>query len=134
MADQGPTRDELWARALKHAGIAEGEVARVDVDRMLDAKSQGRFMPPINAVAEQPRVVLATMPVAGDAPAALGLMRNHLEYARVFTKEPATYALTVDVAAALYQVYRDAGPGSAVVYNAIPMMSSANAVAAELVT
>jgi hypothetical protein len=148
MTSDGLTPDDLWEWAVRHAGPEAGEVTWISVERMDDPVSHGRFMPPgertiavpaqdlkrINAHADRPRVVLATDGVRDDAPALLGLMRNHLEYARVYNQHRGTYALSIAIAAALYPVYRDAGKGSAVVYNALPMMQSANAAAAALVT
>jgi hypothetical protein len=146
MTSAEPLPDELWEWACEDAGEV-GDVVLVDVSGFETPNSRGRFMPPgerevalapddlarVNAHVGHARVVLPVSRLASDPPALLALMRHHLEYARVLSVNRAGYELSLVVAAALYPVYQHAGPGSAVVYNAIPMMRSANAIAGRLV-
>lgn len=139
--------DRLWEWALDDAGPAAGDVVLVEAESWDNRKFRGRFMPPgerdvplpegdlqaVNAQADRMRVVLPTAHLADDPVILLALMRHHLEYARVFNSRRGVYGLTLDVASALYAPYAQAGQGSAVVYNAIPMMQSANAAGARAV-
>lgn len=142
------TPDALWATALENADVPPSEVALVPVTSFENPESQGRFMPAgdrdvdlapqdlaaVSSEAARARVVLPVERLARDPAVLLALMRHHLEYARVLIHEPETYRLSLMVAAALSPVYSDTGRGSAVIYNAIPMMRSANAAAGRAVT
>jgi len=147
MASRVPSVDDLWRWALEDAGPAAAEAVLVPVSTFGNPRSHGRFMPPgertldlpepelrdVNAHAARPRVVLPVEDLRDDPAVLLALMRHHLEYARVLHEARGAYAFALAVAAALSTPYATAGKGSAVVYNAIPMMASANAAAGRLV-
>jgi hypothetical protein len=147
VASSPASPEELWEHARADAGAEAGDVALIEASSFSNPNSQGRFMPPgertaglspddlarVNANASRPRIVLPVSDLRSDPRALLALMRHHLEYARVLHSERGSYALSLAVAACLYPVYEHAGPGSAVLYNAIPMMRSANAAAGRLV-
>ena len=139
---------DLWQLADADAGQLGDDVALVVVEAFGGPGSQGRFMPPgeratgeppdvqrqLDEDAHRSRVVLPVKGLEHDPAAILGLMRHHLEYARIYREAKGTYALDLTVAAALYPVFKDGGKGTGLIYNTIPMMRAANAAAAWLVT
>lgn len=148
--------EELWGWACEDAGPEAGDVKFIPVSNVGNPASRGRFLPrgsapldlqhaepddedaaAITAQQAHPRVAvgLVGIPVEIEERAILGLMRHHLEYARVLHSLPAVYRFTNSVThPVLSAIYGGAGPGSAMVYNAMPMMRSANDAAATLVT
>jgi hypothetical protein len=147
MGARAPSVEELWEWAQEDAGPGAAAAVLVPVATFGNPESRGRFMPPgerhvdlpaddllrVNEHAARSRVVLPVDDLAGDPAVLLALMRHHLEYARVLSSARGLYAFTLALAGALSTPYGTAGRGSAVIYNAIPMMASANAAGGRLV-
>ena len=149
MVDQ--TRlEELWEKAREDTGLGPGDVVLVPVNSIGARRQRCFFMPPgeaaggmfdagpdadaVDEVQADPRVVLNTSGLT-DEPALLGLMRHGLELARVHRSAYQLYVFSFGVLhPALGAVYGRAGPGGAVMFNAIPVVRNANAAAAALVT
>jgi hypothetical protein len=130
--------DELWSWALEDAGLHGAKIDLIELPAQPEPDQRGVFSPPGDpgpgGDVQRTRVALFTGLDEGRPETLLGMMRHHLEYARVLEFSEALYRLSLNVGASLSPVYSDKGKGGGLVWNAIPMMRSANASAARLVT
>ncbi len=147
MADR-ETLEGLWAVALEDAGFGVGDVDLVLVDtkdaEFVETSYEPRGQPgpslPDDApqVAnriDRPRVFVIQEPRELQREStSLALMRYSLEYHRFYSESLSVYALNLYTSWALQEVFVGKGMGASVMWNAIPMMRSANAAAARLVT
>lgn len=140
---------ELWKAALEDAGYGDDDVDLVLVETDDPEFTVTQYQPAGQPLAKLPagvktpefrpdhaRVVQVLKPLHLDIEAVpQSLMRHSLEYHRYHEESRATYALTLMIDEALKPTLSGKGlRGGAVVYNALPMVRSANAAGASLAT
>jgi hypothetical protein len=139
--------DELWKRALDHAGVQAEHVRRIELPGLSSTRI-AQHVPP-NTTASNPgpfaysNEELAIVNRDADVhrvvhtggieePALIGLLRSQLEHVRQFDSQFESYFLTNIINASIHEEYKH-GRGGAVVYLALPMMRDAQAAGAELI-
>jgi len=145
----------LWQRACEHAelrpdvdvrliplegspeerGGPVGSWSRTHLGGVPGPEDRWRFTPAeVDRFRENPYMPAVVVFTGTDEAALLGLIRYTLEQIRHATQQTATFRFAIAASDALVPLYQPKGRGSAVVYGAQPLMRSANAHAAALVT
>lgn len=146
--------EDLWIRACADADFSPDEVVLLALDgtpeeRGAPSASWARMQPSgvpassadwpfrdeeLEAAWERPALPNVSVYTGVDPAALLALLRHSLQLVRQATAQGGAYTFAVTASDALNEVYGQSGAGSAVVYNAQPMMRDASSHAAALVT